>query len=53
MTLPLARDLGKHNIRIMTICPGAFETPMTQTDFRPQDREKIFTSTPLSRFGKP
>ena len=28
MTLPIARDLGKQAIRVMTIAPGVFETPM-------------------------
>jgi NAD(P)-dependent dehydrogenase (short-subunit alcohol dehydrogenase family) len=28
MTLPMARDLGKFKIRVMTIAPGLFETPM-------------------------
>lgn len=28
MTLPIARDLGKAGIRVMTIAPGIFETPM-------------------------
>ncbi|MGI4814471.1 MAG: SDR family NAD(P)-dependent oxidoreductase [Janthinobacterium lividum] len=28
MTLPLARDLAKSGIRVMTIAPGIFETPM-------------------------
>ncbi len=28
MTLPLARDLARHGIRVMTIAPGIFETPM-------------------------
>ena len=28
MTLPLARDLSRHGIRVMTIAPGIFETPM-------------------------
>ncbi len=28
MTLPLARDLAPHNIRVMTIAPGLFDTPM-------------------------
>jgi len=28
MTLPIARDLAKHGIRVMTIAPGIFETPM-------------------------
>ncbi|WP_238185240.1 SDR family NAD(P)-dependent oxidoreductase, partial [Methylobacterium trifolii] len=28
MTLPLARDLARHGIRVVTIAPGVFETPM-------------------------
>ncbi len=28
MTLPAARDLARHQIRVMTIAPGTFETPM-------------------------
>lgn len=28
MTLPIARDLARHGIRVCTIAPGIFETPM-------------------------
>ena len=28
MTLPIARELARHGIRVMTIAPGVFETPM-------------------------
>ncbi len=28
MTLPIARDLAKRGIRIMTVAPGVFETPL-------------------------
>ena len=28
MTLPIARDLSRSGIRVMTIAPGIFETPM-------------------------
>ncbi len=28
MTLPIARELGAYGIRVMTIAPGIFETPM-------------------------
>ncbi|MFE5810710.1 SDR family NAD(P)-dependent oxidoreductase [Streptomyces sp. NPDC056491] len=28
MTLPLARDLARHAIRVVTIAPGLFDTPM-------------------------
>jgi NAD(P)-dependent dehydrogenase (short-subunit alcohol dehydrogenase family) len=31
MTLPMARDIGKFKIRIMTIAPGMFKTPMGDT----------------------
>lgn len=29
MTLPMSRDLARHAIRVLTIAPGAFSTPMT------------------------
>jgi 3-hydroxyacyl-CoA dehydrogenase/3-hydroxy-2-methylbutyryl-CoA dehydrogenase len=29
MTLPMARDLGRHGIRVNTIAPSAFASPMT------------------------
>ena len=28
MTLPLARDLAQHGIRVCTVAPGLFETPL-------------------------
>ena len=28
MTLPIARDLAKRGIRVMTVAPGVFETPL-------------------------
>ncbi|MED5622417.1 SDR family NAD(P)-dependent oxidoreductase [Ideonella sp. BN130291] len=31
MTLPLARDLAQHGIRVVTIAPGLFETPLMKT----------------------
>jgi len=30
MTLPIARDLARENIRINTIMPGIFNTPLLQ-----------------------
>jgi 3-hydroxyacyl-CoA dehydrogenase / 3-hydroxy-2-methylbutyryl-CoA dehydrogenase len=30
LTLPLARDLASHGIRVLTICPGTIDTPMVQ-----------------------
>jgi NAD(P)-dependent dehydrogenase (short-subunit alcohol dehydrogenase family) len=31
MTLPLARDLGRHGVRVATIAPGIIQTPMGAT----------------------
>ncbi len=31
LTLPLARELGQHGIRVVSIAPGIFNTPMMQT----------------------
>ena len=28
MTLPIARDLARYGIRVVTIAPGIFDTPM-------------------------
>jgi NAD(P)-dependent dehydrogenase (short-subunit alcohol dehydrogenase family) len=33
MTLPMARDLGHYGIRVMTIAPGMFETPLFRGSF--------------------
>ncbi len=30
MTLPIARDLAKRGVRVMTIAPGVFETPIAR-----------------------
>ena len=32
MTLPIARDLSRSGIRVMTIAPGLFQTPMVERD---------------------
>ena len=31
MTLPLARELGRYAIRVVTVCPGVFRTPMVDS----------------------
>ncbi|KAE9387773.1 3-hydroxyacyl-CoA dehydrogenase [Gymnopus androsaceus JB14] len=33
MTLPASRDLAEHNIRVVTIVPSPFDTPMTDNFF--------------------
>jgi NAD(P)-dependent dehydrogenase (short-subunit alcohol dehydrogenase family) len=53
MTLPMARDLARDGIRVMTIMPGLFHTPMF--DILPEEvRQALGASVPFpSRLGKP
>ncbi|HEX7065461.1 MAG TPA: 3-hydroxyacyl-CoA dehydrogenase [Bacillales bacterium] len=51
MTLPIARDLSKHGIRVMTIAPGVFETPLF-AKLPEKAREALGKMTPFpSRLG--
>jgi NAD(P)-dependent dehydrogenase (short-subunit alcohol dehydrogenase family) len=53
MTLPLARDLARHGIRVVSIAPGVFETPMMAS--LPENvRASLAALVPFpSRLGKP
>ena len=53
LTLPAARDLAQHRIRVMTIAPGIFLTPMLEG--LPQAaQDSLGTQVPHpSRLGKP
>ena len=53
MTLPLARDLSKLCIRVMTIAPGIFDTPLLGT-LPPEIRQVLGASVPHpARLGRP
>jgi NAD(P)-dependent dehydrogenase (short-subunit alcohol dehydrogenase family) len=53
MTLPLARDLARHGIRVMSIAPGTFDTPMLSALPEPA-RQSLAQQVPFpSRFGRP
>jgi len=53
MTLPLARDLAKYGIRVVTIAPGIFETPM-MLDMPNEVLESLGKTVPFPpRLGKP
>jgi NAD(P)-dependent dehydrogenase (short-subunit alcohol dehydrogenase family) len=53
MTLPLARDLAQHGIRVMAIAPGTFDTPMIAA-LNPELRASLAAQIPFpSRLGKP
>ncbi len=53
MTLPMARELARFGIRVMTIAPGIFWTPMVDS-MTPQVQESLSASVPFpARLGKP
>lgn len=53
LTLPVARDLAQHRIRVMTIAPGIFLTPML-TGLPQAAQESLGTQVPHpSRLGRP
>ncbi|HEU4856972.1 MAG TPA: SDR family NAD(P)-dependent oxidoreductase [Rhodanobacteraceae bacterium] len=53
MTLPMARELSRFGIRVMTIAPGIFWTPMVD-GMPPQVQESLSASIPFpSRLGQP
>lgn len=53
MTLPMARELARFGIRVNTVAPGIFWTPMV--DGMPEDvQQSLSASIPFpSRLGKP
>ena len=53
MTLPIARDLAEQGVRVMTIAPGIFETPLLGTLPEPV-RASLAKQVPFpSRLGQP
>jgi NAD(P)-dependent dehydrogenase (short-subunit alcohol dehydrogenase family) len=53
MTLPVARDLARHGIRVCTIAPGIFETPML-LGLPKEAQDSLGKQVPFpSRLGKP
>ena len=53
MTLPMARDLAQHGIRVCTIAPGLFSTPLMKQLPEPV-QQSLAASIPFpSRLGKP
>ncbi len=53
LMLPLARELSRHGIRVMTIAPGVFATPMMNS-IPEKAREQLETAVPYpKRLGEP
>jgi NAD(P)-dependent dehydrogenase (short-subunit alcohol dehydrogenase family) len=53
LTLPAARELARHGIRVVTIAPGLFETPMLR-GLPEEVQRSLAASVPFpNRFGRP
>jgi len=53
MTLPMAREMARHGIRVMTLAPGIFDTPM-MAGLPEAARQSLGEQVPFpSRLGKP
>jgi NAD(P)-dependent dehydrogenase (short-subunit alcohol dehydrogenase family) len=53
LTLPIARELARFGIRVVTIAPGIFETPM-MAGFSPEVQQALGASVPFpQRLGHP
>jgi NAD(P)-dependent dehydrogenase (short-subunit alcohol dehydrogenase family) len=53
MTLPIARELARYGIRVVTIAPGLFQTPLMDA-LPPEVQESLGKSVPFpSRLGRP
>jgi NAD(P)-dependent dehydrogenase (short-subunit alcohol dehydrogenase family) len=53
LTLPAARELARHGIRVVTIAPGVFATPM-MAGFTEEVQQALGKSVPFpSRLGRP
>lgn len=53
MTLPIARELAKHGIRVMAIAPGIFDTPML-AGLKEEVRQSLGKQVPFpARLGRP
>jgi NAD(P)-dependent dehydrogenase (short-subunit alcohol dehydrogenase family) len=53
LTLPIARELARFGIRVVTIAPGVFATPMV-ADFSPEVQDALGKSVPFpARLGQP
>lgn len=52
IVLPMARDLGRFGIRVLSIAPGIFETPMSH-GFPEAVMKRLYADTCLNRGGQP
>lgn len=54
LTKAMALELAKSNVQVNALCPGYFETPMSQELYEPDVWDKIARrNVPMGRIGKP
>jgi len=54
MTLPLAREFARSGIRVLTIAPGIFLTPMLENSLSEEAKASLGAQVPFpSRLGRP
>jgi len=53
MTLPMARDLGVFGIRVLTVCPGIFDTPLMAAASDPVKQGLAVSVVAPKRLGRP
>lgn len=53
LTMSAAREWGKHEIRVNTICFGMVETPMTETIRSDEFRDRYLAQIPFGRWAQP
>lgn len=52
IVLPMARDLGRFGIRVVSVAPGIFETPMSHS-FPEAIKKRLNADTAINRAGQP
>lgn len=53
VTMSAAREWGRYNINVNSVCYGLVETPMTETIRQEKFRDRYLESIPLGRFSAP
>ena len=53
ITKALAKELGKYNILVNSICPGYVNTEMTKKNVTEVDKKEILKNIPMDRFAEP
>jgi 3-hydroxyacyl-CoA dehydrogenase / 3-hydroxy-2-methylbutyryl-CoA dehydrogenase len=53
LTLPLARELARHGVRVMTVAPGAFDTPIYDSIPPAVKEEMVGVTLFPKRLGRP